>query len=116
RFLERDVLLRDWIVLLFLQLFRNVTWVLEGHVKIPGVGRADELDLHGIGALGHRSDPRGAETQTRPLAGRAPRYGRDNTWRARAVKQAYCSSGSAKSLSRLLRNADCGPLATSSAR
>src|SRR4029079_1109474 len=53
---ELDVLLRDRIVLLHLQLLGHRARVLLGDVIEPGVGAGDELDLGGDG-LGH-GEPR----------------------------------------------------------
>src|SRR5262249_54366486 len=55
---ELDVLLRDRIVLLHLQLLGHRPRVLLGDVIEPGVGARDELDLGGDG-LGH-DGPRNA--------------------------------------------------------
>src|SRR5262245_48995656 len=54
RFLEGDVLARDGIVLLELELLGRGARVLLGHVVVAGVRRAHQLDQDRVG-LGHRS-------------------------------------------------------------
>src|SRR5262249_26488046 len=67
-FLEDDVLARDRVVLLELELFRRGARVLARDVVVAGVGRTHELD-HDRRLLGHR-----APRLPCPGKGRAGRY------------------------------------------